>query len=273
MSEKKVVENTKEPLTSISLVNHLRRCGIEEGQTVFVQLSMSKLGWVIGGEETIIIALLNAVGESGTILINTNSSDNTDPSGWENPPIPKRWWPIVRENMPAYNPLTTPSQRVGRVPDLFRNWPGVLRSSHPALSLAAHGPNAEFLISDHDLHQDTGENSPIGKLYQLDGHVMLIGVDHDSNSSLHLAESRASYPGKKNIINGSAMMVNGKREWVTYKSQIDDDKDFVEIGKAFERNEKISIQHINNAEVRFFKQRALVDFAVDWMEANRDFTK
>jgi aminoglycoside 3-N-acetyltransferase len=158
---------------------------------------------------------------------------------------------------------------MGVVPELFRTWPGVLRSSHPAFSLAAHGPDAAFLLAEHDLSEDCGDRSPVGKLYACDGHVLLLGVGHGNNTSLHLAETRAAYAGKRYVPAGSAMLVDGQRQWVTYQSLDLRDDDFVAVGAAFEAAHGVPVQNINGAEVRFFRQRPLVDFAVRWMEENR----
>ena len=272
MSEKETIEQSDVPLTVASLAQQLQACGLAEGQTVIAHLAMSKLGWVVGGAEAVILALLAAVGESGTIMMVTNSSNNTDPDEWQNPPVPEAWWQPIRDNTPAYNPLTTPTRGMGVVPELFRNWPGTIRSAHPAFSLAAHGPNAAYLIADHALDEETGERSPLARLYDLDGHVLLLGVEHWNNTSLHLAENRASYLGKRNMSAGSAMLVNGQRQWVTYETLDTDPDDFGEIGNAFDTAHNIAIQKINPAEVGFFKQRLAVDFAIEWMEEHRDFT-
>jgi aminoglycoside 3-N-acetyltransferase len=159
---------------------------------------------------------------------------------------------------------------MGVVPELLRTWPGAVRSAHPAFSMTALGPRAEVLVADHPLEEDVGDRSPLGKLYDLDGYVLLLGVGHANNTSLHLAEHRASYPGKRTVGTGSAMRVNGQREWVTYDMLDLHADDFGEIGAAFDRAHHIAVQRINDAEVRFFRQRLVVDFAVGWMEQHRD---
>jgi aminoglycoside 3-N-acetyltransferase len=269
MSEETIIGRTHTPLTVTTLTEHLQACGLAEGQTVLVHLALSKLGWVVGGAEAVILALLAAVGTSGTIMMVTNSNANTDPAEWRNPPVPEAWWQLYRDNRPAYNPLTTPTRGVGVVPELFRSWPGVFRSGHPAFSLAAIGANAEFLTSGHLLHDEFGPTSPIGRLYDLDGHVLLLGVGHFNNTSLHGAEYRANYVGKHNIRTGSAMLVNGVRQWVTYETLDVSSDDFNELGAAFDAAHNIPIQQINGADVRFFKQRLAVDFAVAWLEKHR----
>ncbi|MEM7335585.1 MAG: AAC(3) family N-acetyltransferase [Chloroflexota bacterium] len=270
MPSQGVIEQTKEPLTVTTLIQHLHRCGVEEGQTILVHLAMSKLGWMVGGAEAVVQALIGALGESGTLMMVTHSSDNTDPSAWENPPVPQSWWQPIRDNMPAYDPRTAQTRGVGRVPELFRSWPGTLRSEHPAFSMAARGPNAQFLVSEHALTEDMGHRSPLGKLYQLDGHVLLLGVTHWNNTSLHYAEYQANYPGKRNEKQGSAMMVNGQRKWATYETLETHTDDFGPMGEAFDQAHQITINKINSAEVRLFRQRLVVDFGIQWLEKNRN---
>ncbi|MCP6183105.1 AAC(3) family N-acetyltransferase, partial [Klebsiella pneumoniae] len=80
-----------------------------------------------------------------------------------------------------------------------------------------------------------GKDSPIDKLYKLDGYVLLIGVGYDKNTSIHLADAIAEYPGKHNVNESSAVMINGKREWITYDTLAVDGEDFEDIGRDFEK--------------------------------------
>jgi aminoglycoside 3-N-acetyltransferase len=272
MSEENVIADTTAPLSVAALAEQLQACGLAEGQTVLVHMALSKLGWVIGGAEAVILALLAAVGPGGTIMMVTNSNSNTDPAEWQHPPVPAAWWKTIRDHTPAYNPHTTPSRGLGVVPELLRTWPGAQRSAHPAFSLAAVGPQAHALVAEHVLEEDSGNRSPLGKLYELDGHVLLLGVDHWNNTSLHLAEFRASYPGKHNLQTGSAMLVDGRRQWVSYETLDTNPDDFGVIGAAFDQAHHVVVQQIGAAPVRFFRQRLLVDFAVAWMEQHRDFS-
>lgn len=273
MSENDAVNRTDTPLTITSLAERLRACGVAEGQTVLVHMAMSRLGYVIGGAEAVVYALMAAVGKTGTLMMATNTSNNTDPSDWQHPPVPEAWWQTIRDNTPPYNPQTTPTREMGAVPELFRTFPGVVRSSHPAFSMAAFGTNAAYLTADHSLTDDIGDQSPVGRLYELDGHVLLLGVDHWNDTSLHLAEFRASFPGKRRLRTGSSMLVDGRQQWVYYDTMDLHTDDFGEIGDAFDAAHGITLQYINNAQVRCFRQRPLVDFAVKWMEQHRDFTR
>ena len=98
---------------------------------------------------------------------------------------------------------------------------------------------------------------------------MLLGVGYDRNTSLHLADTRAAYPGKHTCVEHSAIMENGKRVWKAYETLFVDGEDFDRIGMAFEQACSVRHGKLGNAELRLMKQRQLVDFATDWIQHNR----
>ncbi len=247
----------------------LRQVGVRPGMTLMVHTSLSRLGYVCGGPQEIIEALLECVGPEGTLMMPTQSWRNLDPEAGVHWDVPKAWWPAIRENWPAYDRAITPTNTMGAVAEMFRRWPGALRSDHPARSVAALGRHARYLTENHDLSNIFGDGSPIGRLYELDAHVLLIGVGHDKNTSLHLADARAAYPGKHLVREHSAVMVDGKRQWVGYDTLAVDGEDFPQIGAAFEAQGEAARAPLGNGEVCLMRQRALVDFAVRWIEQNR----
>lgn len=251
------------------IVKALKEAGVQQGQTIMVHTSLSSLGYVCGGAQPVIEALLECVGEEGTIMMPTQSWKNLDPSAgvhWEEP---QEWWQTIRENWPAYDKDITPTNTMGVVAEMFRKWPGTLRSDHPARSVAACGAKAAYLTEHHDLSNIFGADSPIDKLYQLDGYVLLIGVGYDKNTSIHLADVRAKYPGKHLVQESSAMKINGKRVWKTYETLYVDGEDFSQIGAAFEQTHQVAKVTLGNGTLTFMRQRELVDFAVQWIEKNR----
>ena len=268
-----MIKNTQTPLTVDSLAEQFAACGLAAGQTVLVHSAMSRIGWINGGPEAGIQALLRVLGSSGTLMMPAHTSGRTDPARWQNPPVPSEWVPIIRANMPAFDPASTPTRQMGAIAELFRTWPGAVRSNHPVGSFAALGPNADYLTAGHSLEDMFGESSPIGKLYALDGHVLLLGVGHGNNTSLHLAEDRANWPGKRVIIEGTTMLVDGAPKWVYFEMLQLETDDFPTIGGEFEAANKIALGKVGNAETHFFRQRPIVDFAVEWMERHRDYTK
>lgn len=251
------------------IIQALKKAGVRKGQAIMVHTSLNNLGFVCGGPQVVIEALLECVGENGTIMMPAQSWKNLDPEAgvhWEEP---EEWWQIIRDNWPAYDKAITPTNTMGAVAEMFRKWPGALRSDHPARSVAAYGKYAEYLTENHDLSNIFGDGSPVGKLYELDGYVLLIGVGYDKNTSLHLADVRAEYPGKHLSTEHSAVMVSGKREWVAYQTLYVDGEDFEEIGAAFELQGKTSKMPLGNSSICLMRQRDVVDFAVEWIEKNR----
>lgn len=251
------------------MVQALKASGVRSGQTIMVHTSLSSLGFVCGGAQTVIEALLECVGAAGTIMMPTQSWKNLDPETGVHWDVPQAWWQAIRDNWPAYDREITPTNTMGAVAEMFRTWPGTLRSNHPARSVAAYGKHARYLTEEHDLSDLFGERSPIGKLYELDGFVLLIGVGYDKNTSLHLADVRAQYPGKHMVTEHSAVMHNGSRVWKAYETLFVDGADFEEIGRAFERCCDVTKTPLGNGTLTLMRQRALVDFAVKWMEENR----
>ena len=259
----------REFVTKEKIVETLKQVGVKNGQTIIVHTSLSSLGFVCGGAQTVIEALLECVGEEGTIMMPTQSWKNLDPTTgvhWEEP---EEWWQLIRDHWPAYDKRITPTNTMGAVAEMFRTWPGVVRSDHPARSVAAYGKYADYLTRDHDLSNIFGEASPIGKLYELDGYVLLLGVGYDKNTSMHLADVRAEYPGKHNCTEHSAIMEQGKRVWKAYDTLFVDGEDFEKIGEDFEAEHKVWKATLGNGTITFMKQKVLVDFAVNWIEKNR----
>lgn len=251
------------------IADALRTIGLERGDSVIVHTSLGKIGYVCGGAQVVIEALIETVGEEGTIMMPTQSWKNLDPETGVHWDADKTDWDRIRENWPAYNKAITPTNTMGAVAEMFRSWPGAVRSDHPSRSFAAWGRNAEYLTKNHDLSDIFGDTSPIGKLYDLDGKILLIGVDYDKNTSIHLADVRAEYRGKHTCVEHSAVMENGKRVWKAYETLFVDGEDFKDIGIAFEALHTVNTATLGETELKIMRQCELVDFAIEWIEKYR----
>jgi len=255
--------------TVASLVEDLRGLGLRRGSNVIVHSSLSRLGYVCGGSQAVVLALLEAVGADGTVVMPTHSTDLSDPAGWSRPPVPEAWWSTMREEMPAYDPGTTPTRHMGAVVECFRHVPGVLRSDHPTVSVAAVGPLSSQVVSNHELAHGLGEGSPLARLYELDAFVLLLGVSHANNTSLHLAEYRAAAPAKAWTTHASPVVVDGKRTWVLYPDLEGDDSDFERLGRDFAATGGELSRPVGAGTGRLMRIRDVVDFATEWMNTNR----
>lgn len=142
--------------------------GIKENDILLVHSALTGIGYVEGGADTVIDALLAAIGKEGTLVMSTLTM-------WDKP----------------FDPDNTPSA-VGIISEKFRQRPGVLRSLHPVHSVAAYGPKARYITEGHDgCPTGCGEGTPYMKVAELGGKIMLLGVDMDRNTMMHTLEELA----------------------------------------------------------------------------------
>lgn len=268
MSEEDIIRETPEPRTRERLRQDLRRLGVRAGMTLLMHSSLRSLGWVSGGPVTVVQALMDVVTAEGTIVMPTHTSGYSDPAKWVNPPVPQAWWQTIYDTMPVFDPNVTPTRSMGQIVEIFRVWPGVQRSSHPTDSFAAWGKHARFITAEHTLAYSLGEGSPLARVYDLDGWVLLLGVGYDRNTSFHLAEYRA--PGAVETTLGSPLIEDGKRVWKNYPDIEIDSDIFPEIGTDFEKTDSVYIGKVGSATARLFSQRQGVDFATAWLTHRRE---
>jgi aminoglycoside 3-N-acetyltransferase len=258
------------PATIQSLCADLSALGVEPGMLLLVHSSLSSLGWVCGGPVAVVLALEQALGPLGTLMMPTHSGDLSDPANWQNPPVPEAWWKTIRETMPPYDSHLTPTRGMGVIPETFRRQAGVLRSIHPQVSFAAWGARAEKVVTGQTLDFGLGEGSPLARIYDLEGWVLLLGVGHESNTSLHLAEYRAAYPSRRLAFDCAPVMVDGERQWVTIRDLDLDPSDFAAIGETFERDTgNVARGRVACAQALLMSQRSLINYAVAWIERHR----
>lgn len=263
MTEFDVVAATPRPSTVRTLAADLRALGLPPGATVLVHSSLRALGWVVGGAEAVVLALLEVLGPDGTLVVPAFSTYRTDPRRWENPPVPEEWWPVIRAEWPPYDPRTAATRKMGAIVDAVLRHPGVRRSDHPHVSFAAIGRHRDAIVGRHPLPFGVGETSPLRRVYDLDGYVLLLGVGHGNNTSLHLAEHRADFPGKETYEEGASLLVDGGPTWVTFPESVTSDADFPGVGAAFEASgADVRVGKVGVGTARLMRQRTLVDFGV-----------
>lgn len=155
-----------EPVSCRRLVDQLRDLGVERGAVLVVHTSFRAVRPVEGGPDGVIAALLDAVGSEGTVVMPSWSGLDDEP----------------------FDPKRSPvSPSLGVVARRFTRWPGVRRSDH-VHAFAAVGPDADTVLADPLPLPPHEPASPVGRVHELDGSVLLLGVDHDANTTIHLAE-------------------------------------------------------------------------------------
>ena len=136
-----------------------------------VHASLRSIGTIDGGADAVIEALVEVVGDRGTVAM---------PSFHYTRPLPE----------PYFDVRTTPG-KTGMLTEVFRRRPGVRRSVHPTHAVSALGPRADEFLDGHLSCEAVGKGSPLDRIAQAGGYVLLIGVSHVSNTTIHVGESRA----------------------------------------------------------------------------------
>ncbi|MFP4078646.1 MAG: aminoglycoside N(3)-acetyltransferase [Candidatus Izemoplasmataceae bacterium] len=256
MKEETVIQNTKDPLTKEDLKMFLREIGIRNDDTLVVHTALSKLGFVIGGAQSVIEALLETL-DKGTLVMPSHSGDLSNPEDFENPPVPEAWIDTMKAHMPPFNPETTPTRGMGKVASQFMAMKDTKRSYHPQVSFCAQGVNAETIIEDHALTPMFGMKSPLGRVYDLGGKIMMLGAPLSSCSAFHVSEVLSEWVGKKK--EESPIIRDGEREWVTFEDYDYDDDDFLKIGDALRNEGLIQSFPLGLGEVHLMEARAVID--------------
>lgn len=154
-------------------MEQLRTIGVEPGMTLVVHTSFRAVGPLDGGPDELIAALTEVTEPAGTVVMPTmTGSRRTEP----------------------FDPARTPTRNMGIVAETFWRQPGALRSDHPTSSFAARGALAEVITAPQPLVPGHGPDSPIGRVHEHSGWVLLLGVGQDANTTIHLAEHLAGVP-------------------------------------------------------------------------------
>lgn len=257
MSEERVVNQTIQPLTRSLLREKFETLGVRAGMTVIVHSSMSRLGWICGGPVAVIQGLQDVLSTSGTLVMPTHTANLSDPKEWGNPAVPEGWWKEIRKEMPAFDPHVTPTYFMGYIAETFRTMPGVYRSNHPRYSFAAWGKHAEEIVRDHSLDYGMGEDSPLGRIFDLEGYVLLLGVSYENNTSMHLGEHKSGC--YKTLRKESPILENGQRIWKSFADLDYDDEQFSAIGKTFAERYSVFQKTIGRGMATLMKQKDIVE--------------
>jgi aminoglycoside 3-N-acetyltransferase len=196
------------------ILNNLKSLGIRRGHKLIIHSSYKAIGQVEGGPDTVIDALMEAVGEQGNILM-----------------------PVFCDEPPeVFDPAVSPSD-CGIITELFHRRKGTIRSFHPTHSVAVWGLDAGQIAKTHDSSTALGVGSPMHCLINRGADILLIGVDHNRNSSIHVAERIFGIPHKnvpysENFTKPVKMLRNGKIESMLIEECPGCSTNFLIVGEA-----------------------------------------
>lgn len=258
----KIIQNSDQPISKVDLINDFQKMGIEKGMNLMVHSSLSKIGWVIGGGQTVISALVDTVGAEGTTVMPSATPYCLHPKSWEDIEIPEHWIPKITEWLPLFDINTTPTT-LGIIPEAFRNWPGTLRSDHPISSVCARGKLAEVVISKHNLEISEGKDTPYEKVYELEFNVLLLGVGFNRCTMLHFTESKSK--NRRETLSNYPVLLDNNRVWIEVQDMGNDNNThFPKIGELFLKEKDIRKEKIGEADSLLFSAKAIVDFGVSY---------
>ena len=169
-----------EVLTKNDLIQQFKAVGIASGDSLLVHASLSKIGFVENGPQTVVEALLEVVGQEGNLLMpnSPNTSFQLD---------------YIRDLM-VFDVLNDRSG-LGAISEFFRKLPHAVRSAHPTEPVSCVGSDAEWFTADHfgELTPYTSK-SPFAKLSQKGGKILYLGVTLDNaGTNLHTLEDAVSH--------------------------------------------------------------------------------
>lgn len=253
------------------MVADLLELGVAKGDTVMLHASVSSLGWIVGGADQVLGALFDVLGEAGTLMMYV---------GWDGSPYDVTIGaPEVPETLkavwPVFDPLTSravPSW--GLLGEFLRTRPGAVRSEHPESSFVAVGPKADELVREHPLDYGMGEGSPLAKLCEAGGKVLLLGAPLNSTTLLHHAEHVADVPEKEVIHYWAPILRHGTKEWVRIEEFSTEEclpwfgagdmfvaliEDYIQTGRG-------AVGVVAAARSYMFDAADLDRFAIEWIE-------
>ena len=176
------------PLNKERLFSELQALGVRCGDTVMMHSSLSALGQVDGGAETVVEALLDTVGVEGTLIVpgfrdSVWGGDATFVNTDCRDQCPQ---PLCPGKMPSIQGIIT---------ETIRKRPGCLRSCHPTHSWLALGADAKRVLINHcTASTPSGAHNPFEQLVELDGCVLMLGVGINTVTLWHYYEEVLGVP-------------------------------------------------------------------------------
>jgi aminoglycoside 3-N-acetyltransferase len=268
------------PVARSDVVRDLLGLGVRPGGVLMVHTRMSAIGWVVGGAETVVTALLEVLGPAGTLMAYVGWNDSTGGlTGW-----PPEWQKAYRAECPPFDAeFSETDHQMGRVPERIRTWPGAKVSGSHFRRMAAIGRAARWLTEDQPWNHGFGPGSPLAKLVEADGQVLLLGAALDRLTILHHAESLVDSPQKRGARHVIPVREDGEVVWrdvvdhdtstaigaFPYERAVGDQDPFAVIGQlALDAACGVS-GLVGSAESHLFPAGPLVRFGVEWL--SREF--
>ena len=259
-------------LTKKDLKKIFKKVGVKTGMKVMVHSSLSKLGYIVNGAEDVIDALLEIVSlKKGTLFIPTHSSQLTNPIHWKIGKFSKKEKEKIKKNMNFFNEKKTIPANRGLISKMILNYKEVKRSFHPLNSTACLGNKSKYYTSNHSLHRPEGFQSPIGKLYKDKGYILLIGVNFDKITALHLAEAIINNNFPEKYQPEILVKIKNKRKFIKLKYYDNRPKNFKRIYNTIKKKGALKELKINDCNIMLIQLSPLINEAVKKIKNNKKY--
>jgi len=252
--------------TQKQLVDDLTDIGLPSGSTVLVHASLDAIGPIEGGGDTLVAAFREVLGAEGTLLVPTFRLESETPVGPDAPANPEQAngtggdYPL---NLSQILRSSSDSDKVDFA-ETVRRHPDAFCSEHPGLSFAAIGHDAEALTSHVPFHYPLGSDGPLARLHQRNGWILLIGVGHTANISLHLAEIWANVP----YVHRTAQLKSITGDETTMLGSPGCTSGFAKIEPLLRQSRILRRRYIGNAESQLMRQQQAVSMAIAMLQGN-----
>ena len=261
-----------ELLTRADLARDLRALGLEHGDSVLVHAAVSRVGPLLDGPDTVVAALRDAVGASGTVLAYTDWEIRFHEMAAADGSVPEPW----RSQVAPFDPRASRAARDnGILPEFLRTTPGALRSAAHGASVAALGARAAWFTDPHTLDYGYGPGTPLARLVESRGRVLMLGAPLDTMTLLHHAEHLADLPGKRVLRyevplldDGGGTVWRWVEEFDTSEPVVDGlaEDYFAEVVEAFLATGAGRRGTVGRADSVLVDAAEVVAFAVSWLE-------
>jgi aminoglycoside 3-N-acetyltransferase len=205
---------------------------------LLVHAAFSQIAPVENGPHGLIHALLASVGDRGTLVMPSMADDDDTP----------------------FDRRTMPCRDVGVLADSFWRMPGVVRSDSPH-AFAAIGPQAALITQPHPVDVPHGFNSPPGRVHELDGQVLLLGVGHDADTTIHVAEDIAGV--RYRLPKHATVLVDGRPRRYEYGETDHCCEKFSLLDSWLEERGRQRRGIVGHAEARLARSRDVVAAALE----------
>lgn len=257
--------------TRSSLRDDLTRIGLSAGDTVMVHAAMSKVGPMLNGPDALSTALLDAIGPEGTLLVYTSWDSVHDDLLDDDGRVLAQW----RDHVPGFDPQASRAVRMnGVIAEFVRTMPGARRSGNPGASVAAIGRLADWITADHPQDYGYGEGSPLAKLMEANGRILMVGAPWDTMTLIHHADHLANLPAKR-VLRYEVPFATGAETTWRFMEEFDTTEPLVE-GLPENYIEQIVTAYVARGSGRggtiglapslLVDGRSMLAFAIEWLE-------